>query len=386
MPNSTSKPMTIRPSIKTIEVFRNLFEESGANSQGEFLEKLCEKWITPVMSNILDANPVTTETQLQPDEKLLGLSQEETNEFLTLFQSSGVSTISEFLKSLFEKWVTPEKVIEPEPEPVLLQEPQLIQPQLQDNEILLSLTPAQLYALRETVLSKRFAESQNEIIDEKYKNEFYSGELRYTAEFKSLCIRNIVMTDEMPDEEKEAATCHNMAALLVNLFLFRLTQGYGYPSIKVKVKSLKSFIRELPEDSQSEFLVKTSENKLNEMQLSLTPAQLYALRENVLTEGFAENQNDIIDSLTPANEPFLYFGNLFEPEFQSLWVKNIVLTDEMPEEEKETTIRHNMVSFLINMFLTHLIEGKIPDTSVTAKTLITFIQEQNQDSPLKEIN
>jgi hypothetical protein len=217
MPNLTSKPMTIRPSIKTIEVFRNLFEESGANSQGEFLEKLCEKWITPVMSNILDANPVPTETQLQPDEKLLGLSQEETNEFLTLFQSSGISSISEFLKSLFEKWVTPEKVIEPEPEPVLLQEPKIIQPQLQDNEILLSLTPAQLYALRETVLSKRFAESQNEIIDEKYKNEFYSGKLCY-SEFKSLCIRNIVLTDEMPDEEKETAIHHNMAALPVNLF------------------------------------------------------------------------------------------------------------------------------------------------------------------------
>ena len=123
----------------------------------------------------------------------------------------------------------------------------------------------------------------------------------------------------------------------------------------------------------------------NEILLNLSPVQLYAIRETVLTEGFAETQNEIIDSLNPENKPFLYFGNLFEPEIQSLWIRNIVLTDDLPEDEKETAIRHNMAAFLINMFLMHLIEGKISETSVTAKTLITFIQEQDQDSQLKEV-
>lgn len=115
----------------------------------------------------------------------------------------------------------------------------------------------------------------------------------------------------------------------------------------------------------------------NELLLSLTPAQMYALRETVLSaDNFAQEQNEIIDSLKEGNKPFMYFGSLFEPEFQSIWVRNIILTKAMTAEQKENAIRHNMAAFLVNKFLLSLIDGKISCSRVSAFALRTFINKQ----------
>lgn len=115
----------------------------------------------------------------------------------------------------------------------------------------------------------------------------------------------------------------------------------------------------------------------NELLLSLTPAQMYALRETVLSaDNFAQEQNEIIDSLKAGNKPFMYFGSLFEPEFQSIWVKNIIPTKAMTPEQKENAIRHNMAAFLINKFLLSLIDGKISCSRVSPFALRTFINKQ----------
>jgi len=378
MANSTSKPMTVRTTDERKEEFKRTYEASGAASQHDFLGMLLQKFLTPDEIKEIATNPETIESKLN-------LTPEETEAILkSTFEASEVVTMEEFLDNLIQKFNKPEKVIE------TLEEPEINHTQIEPNEILLNLTPVQMHAIRETVLTEGFAESQNKINDSwnyKKRENYYSGQIS-EPDFELLWVRNIVLTDEMPVDQKETAIRHNMAAFIVNKFLVQLLRGKLSEITTVTAKSLKTFIREHTEDVPGEFSVRLIEgqSQQNEMILSLTPAQVHAIRETVLTEGFAETQNEIIDSLNPDNKPFLYFGNLFEPEIQSLWVRNIVLNDELPEDQKETAIRHNMGAFLINMFLMHLIEGKISETSVTAKALIKFIQEQDQDSLVKAIN
>lgn len=115
------------------------------------------------------------------------------------------------------------------------------------------------------------------------------------------------------------------------------------------------------------------ELKPNELLLSLTPAQLFALRGTVMSfPNYAERQNEIIDSLK-GKRPFLYSGNLFDPEFRNILVRNIPITKTMTEPERENAIRHNMTAFLINTFLVNIIEENIKETLVTADKLRSYI-------------
>ena len=45
MIKSNLKPYTIRMSDQDIELMNDLFELSGASSKGEFIRRMCEKWI-----------------------------------------------------------------------------------------------------------------------------------------------------------------------------------------------------------------------------------------------------------------------------------------------------------------------------------------------------
>lgn len=120
----------------------------------------------------------------------------------------------------------------------------------------------------------------------------------------------------------------------------------------------------------------------NEIILSLTPAQLYALRGTVTSfPDYAERQNEIIDSLK-GNAPFLYSGHLFDPEFKNIFVRNIPIKKDMPEADKQNAIKHNMTAFLINAFLVNFIDGKIKETRFTVHNLKAFIASQ---APKKEI-
>lgn len=123
----------------------------------------------------------------------------------------------------------------------------------------------------------------------------------------------------------------------------------------------------------------------DELILKLSPAQMFALRETVLQARFAESQNEVIESLQRENRPYLYFGNLFEPEFQTLWMKNKVFTKEMSPSEKEAVIRFNMVAFLVNMFLTQIIEGKMSESAVTAETLKMYIRRQTAQAAVAKL-
>jgi hypothetical protein len=114
----------------------------------------------------------------------------------------------------------------------------------------------------------------------------------------------------------------------------------------------------------------------NQILVSLTPAQMFALKEHILAvPDYAEKQNEIIDMLSEG-QPLFSFSKLYEPEFQELWVRNKVFTEEMSEVEKEAAIKHNISAYLLNMFFTNLIDGNIPDLHVDANDIKAFVQKQ----------
>lgn len=376
MDNTKTRPMTFRTSEEIRDDFKRTYEESGATSQNEFLGMLLKKWIEPKEINGM---PPTSE----PIEIPSILTMEEAQEVLkSSFEVSDASSIDEFLDQLLLNFNGRKTAEEKKTAPAI------DQPHLLENEILFSLNPAQEFALRETVLSKKFAENQNDILDEKRICDFYSGDISTTPEFKNLCIRNVVLTEDMAPEQRELAILHNIVALLLNRFLIRLVHGdiYNKGVSKLRKNDLRAFVREHQQEIPFENTIRTLDSGLNkkDIVLSLSPVQVYALRETVLSkDNFAEGQNELIDSLIPENKPFLYFGNLFEPEFQLLWVKNIPLTDDMTPEQRESAIQHNMAAFLLNMFLTNFVEENIDDSKATASSLKSFIQEfENMDNRL----
>jgi hypothetical protein len=366
MVNSTSKPMTLRTSEEIRENFKRTYEASGATSQNEFLGMLLKRWITPDEIKEMATNSEAIEF-------LPNLSLEETQEILkSSFEASKADTMEAFLDNLIQNFSKPEKVADPDPEP------ESTSIELQPNEILISLTPAQLYAIRETVLTEGFAEAQNKIIDSwnyKKQGNWYSG-LISEPEFEPLWVRNEPINEGMSTEQKEAAISHNASALLVNMCLTSLIEG-KIKTTDFKPKTLRSFLKENSPACNVSNLDTGKKLKDNEILLQLTPAQMFGISETIMSpDNFADIQNKIIDSLKPENKPFFYFGNLFEPEFEQLWVKSEPLNEELTPEQKEIIIKHNISAFLINMFLTHLIEGKISDSVVTAESLKSFIRDQ----------
>lgn len=120
----------------------------------------------------------------------------------------------------------------------------------------------------------------------------------------------------------------------------------------------------------------------NELLINLSLAQMFALRGTVLgNPEFAQKQNEIIDRLK-GNKPFLYSGELFSAEFKNIWIRNIVLTKAMTDEQKEAAIKFNMAAFLVNMFMVHLIEGNIDVSTIDAGKLKEFIAKS---TPKKEV-
>ena len=380
MENVKTRPMTFRTSEEIREDFKCTYEESGATSQNEFLGMLLKKWLEPK-----EINKITSADE--PIEIPSILTPEETQSILkSSFEASEATSIDEFLDILIQKFNKVEIVHETKSEPTLKE--------LKENQILISLTPAQNFAIRETVLSdSNFAEIQNKIIDSwnyKKRENYYSG-LISEPEFETLWVRNKPMNEKMLPEQKEAIIRHNMSAILVNMFLTKLIKG-KIKTTNFKPRALRSFINENSPGCNVSDVGTDIELNDNEILLNLTPAQMFAIRETTLVDpNFAEIQNEIIDSLVPENKPFLYFGNLFEPEFQLLWVKNIPLTDDMTPEQREPAIRNNMAAFLLNMFLINFVEEKIDDSKATASSLKSFIQElevlpvQMEDSKPKSV-
>ncbi|MDB4582944.1 hypothetical protein N9164_07325 [Draconibacterium sp.] len=118
----------------------------------------------------------------------------------------------------------------------------------------------------------------------------------------------------------------------------------------------------------------------NQILVSLTPAQMFALKEHIsAVPDYAEKQNEIIDLLSEG-KPLFSFSKLYEPEFQELWVRNIVLTEEMSEAEMEAAIKHNISAYLLNMFFTNLIDENIPDLHVDTSDIKAFIKKRMENA------
>ena len=168
--------------------------------------------------------------------------------FEETFQASGSNSKGDFLKSLLDLYFDSQE--EKQPAQAKAQEP--AQPQtiekiiekereLAENEILLSLNPAQLFALKETILGNpKFITAWNEEI-EKMKNGnspfLYFGNLCNT-EFG--CIWNEFQ--ELKSDDDLETLKQNIAAELLNSYMVRIIEGEIEYSI-VTPRILKEFIK-----------------------------------------------------------------------------------------------------------------------------------------------
>jgi len=188
MPKQTIySPLSIRVSNEVKDMFEDSFRISGSSSKGEFL------------SNIIDAYNAS-------------LDDPTPTAVLTPAQTQ----------------IT-EKVIEKERE-------------LKENEILLSLNPAQFFTLKETVLANpKFVTVWNEHIKKMKDGDspfLYFGNL---CDKDYGCIWNEFK--ELESNEDLTTLKSNMAAELINSYMVRIIEGEIDYSV-VTPKLLKKFIKE----------------------------------------------------------------------------------------------------------------------------------------------
>lgn len=174
MANLLQVNTSIRMSQDTKDFFDALFNESGANSKGEFMAILLDRYENPPKS--------------KPTEKIIEVEK----------PVEVVKTVE------VEKLVEVEKVLEA-------------------NQLLLTLSDAELFALRETVLSfSDFAERQNKVIDlfsPENKSWFGDGRL-YNPEIHQMWRRFEPISESMTDDEREKVIKLNIPSCLFNSFLF----------------------------------------------------------------------------------------------------------------------------------------------------------------------
>ena len=174
MATQTQTNVSLRMAQGTKEQFDYLFEESGANSKGEFLSMLLDRYENPPKS--------------KPTEKVVEVEK----------PIEVVKTIE------VEKLVEVEKALE-------------------SNQLLLTLSDAELFALRETVLSfSDFAERQNEVIDSFGRKSWIGSSRQYSPEIEQLWRHFEPMSETMTDEEREKIVKSNISSCLFNAFLFLL--------------------------------------------------------------------------------------------------------------------------------------------------------------------
>jgi len=90
----------------------------------------------------------------------------------------------------------------------------------------------------------------------------------------------------------------------------------------------------------------------NQLLLTLSDAELFALRETVLSfSDFAERQNEIIDLLAPEHDGIFAQSHLYSPEIYQLWRRFEPISESMPAEEIEKVVKSNIPSCLFNAFL-----------------------------------
>ena len=130
----------------------------------------------------------------------------------------------------------------------------------------------------------------------------------------------------------------------------------------------------------------------NQLLLTLSDADLFALRETVLSfSDFAERQNKVIDSFAPENKTWFDSGHVYSPEFYQLWRHFEPIIETMTDEEREKVVKFNILSCLFNSFLHHIMEPDlrwyINESLVTPKIIREFIiTNQEKSDPATEEN
>lgn len=140
-----------------------------------------------------------------------------------------------------------------------------------------------------------------------------------------------------------------------------------------------------PEVIEVEKLVEV-ERKMenNEILLKLHPGQMFILKEIILSKSdFAEKENEMIDKIIQGKKPFLYFGNLFNPEFIPLWQKSRPLSNEMNENEMAEAIKANIASFVLNIFTSMFINGQIDYSGINSENLSAFMKDFQENKTEK---
>ena len=213
MVNTTQANTNIRMSQSTKELFDQIFEESGSNSKGEFIALLLDRYDNPPAGKTIEKN-VEVEKPVE-----------------------------------VEKVVEVEKLVE-------------VEKQLQANQLILSLSDAELFALRETLLSfNDFAERQNKVIDSFGRKSWIGSTRHYSPEIDQLWRHFEPIGEDMTDQEREAVIKSNIPSCLFNAFLLLMFIPERSEHINESLVTPK-IIREFIITSQEKSDPDTEENEL----------------------------------------------------------------------------------------------------------------------------
>jgi len=170
--------------------------------------------------------------------KTIRMTAEVNDQFETAFEESNFDSKGEYLEYLLNKVNNDEPTVEVEEVEIEVEK------KLEANQLLITLTPAQQFILREHVTrSPDFAQEQNRVIDKLANKPWWASNDAYKPEFQALWVRNIELTEKMEETEKEEAIKHNMSAFILNMFLVRLISG-DLDESEVSVDDIETFIQE----------------------------------------------------------------------------------------------------------------------------------------------
>lgn len=173
-------------------------------------------------------------------------------------------------------------------------------------------------------------------------------------------------------------------------FIATLLDRYENPPVRKQVEKIVEIEKpvEVVKTVEVEKLVEVEKQlQPNQLLLTLSDAELFALRETVLSfSDFAERQNKIIDSLSPEHDSIFAERHLHSPEIHQLWRRFEPISENMTDEEREKVIKSNIPSCLFNSFLQRVLDPDyrwyINKSLVTLKIIREYIKTQSK--PLEE--
>ncbi len=171
-------------------------------------------------------------------------------------------------------------------------------------------------------------------------------------------------------------------------FIFNLLEHYNNPQKSPAIEKIVEVEKPVNVEKivEVERVVEVEKGlESNQVLLTLTDSQLFALRETILSfTDFAERQNKIIDSFSPENKTWMDDRDKFSPEFFQMWGRFEPIIEDMTEEERERIIKLNIPSCLLNSFLFLMFiperSEHINESLVTPRIIREFIianQEKN---------